>query len=335
MKRTFSDVSVTGGIRAGLAAAGLVIAMGFSAPLLAQGYPNKLVRIVVPFPAGSVTETFTRLIGENMEATLGQKVLTEARAGAGTEIGTKYVIGQPGDGYTLLLATPSLAIKSAQSKPPFDGRKDLLPVGQFNNSPLFVFVNASLPVKTGKELVDYARANPGKLNMVNYGVGTLGHLMGELLVYKAGAKVVSVPFNGAVNAAVALAQGNGDFGFNVMSPMKALIQQGKVRVLATSTVDRDPTEPDVPSMTEAGVPNFNVASWSGFMVPAGTPRDVIQKLNAAVGASIKTPAVRTHFQRVGIGLSGDISTPEQFGAVINTTVDDFAKLIRDAKIEFD
>ena len=323
------------GMAGSVAVAAMVVGLGTSMPVAAQSFPSKPLRIIVPFPAGSVTETFTRLIGENMEATLGQKVLTEARAGAGTEIGTKFVIAQPGDGYTLLLATPSLAIKSAQGKPPFDGRKDLLPVGQFNNSPLFVFVNASLPVKTGKELIEYARANPGKLNMVNYGVGTLGHLMGELLVYKAGAKVVSVPFNGAVNAAIALAQGNGDFGFNVMSPMKSLIQQGKVRVLATSTVDRDPAEPDVPSMTEAGVPNFNVASWSGFMVPVGTSRDIILKLNAAIGASIKTPAVRTHFQRVGISLSADISTPEQFGAEINTTIDDFARLIRDAKIEFD
>lgn len=335
MERTFSGVLVRGFVRTGLAAAGLVAALGFSAPLMAQGFPNKVVRIIVPFPGGSVTDTFTRLIGENMAPILGQQVITEPRAGGGTEIGTKYVISQPADGYTLLMATPSLAIKSAQLKPPFDARKDLLPVGQFNSSPLFVFVNTSVPAKNVKELVDYARANPGKLNMVNYGVGTLGHLMGELLVYRAGVKVVSVPYNGAVNAAVALGQGNGDFGFNVTSPMKALIQQGKVRVLSTSTPNRDPSEPDIPSMTESGFPNYNVASWSGFAVPVGTPRDVIMKLHVAISAAIKTPVVRTHFQRIQIGLNDEFSSPEQFGAVISTTIDDFSKLIRDAKIEFD
>jgi len=313
----------------------LILQCGVAA-VSAQTFPSRPIRIIVPFPGGSVTDVFTRIIGENMVPSLGgQVVLTEPRPGAGTEIGTRFLMAQPPDGYAIMYATPSLAIKSAQLKPPFDARKDVAAIGQLGDSGLFLVVNTKHPFKTAKELVDYARANPGKLNMANYGVGTLSHLMGELLMYKTGAKAVSVAYNGASAMGVALGQGDGDFGFNVTSAVAAFVQQGKVRVLAASRETRDPTNPDIPSMTESGISGYNVTSWGGMAAPAGTPRDVILKLNAAINNSIHTPQVRGHFKNIGIGLVENISTPEVFTQTINTSVEEFSKVIRDANLVFD
>jgi len=313
-----------------------LLALSFMANAAAQSYPNHTVRIVVPFPGGSVVDTYTRLLGEAMRPVLGDApVLVEPRPGAGTEIGTKYVISQPADGYTLLMATSSLAIKSAQFKPPFDARKDFVGVGLLTDSPLFLVCNSTLPFKTAKDVVEYAKANPNKLNLVNYGVGTLGHLTGELLMYKAGAKAVPIAFNGSVNAALAVSQGNGDCGFNVLTSFSAFIQQGRVKVLAASSVKRDPLNPDVPGMAESGITGVDVSSWGGVVAPTGTPRDAVQKLNAALDVAMKAPAVRAHFKNVGLGLEQGVSTPEQFTQQINSNVDDFYKLIRAANLQFD
>ena len=175
----------------------------------------------------------------------------------------------------------------------------------------------------------------GKLNMANYGVGTLSHLMGELLMYKTGAKAVSVAYNGAAAMGVALGQGDGDFGFTVTNAVASFVQQGKVRVLAASRETRDPTSPDIPSMAESGITATTSRAGGGMAAPAGTPRDVILKLNAAINNSIHAPQVRGHFKNIGIGLVENISTPEVFTQTINSSVEEFSKVIRDANLVFD
>jgi tripartite-type tricarboxylate transporter receptor subunit TctC len=276
-----------------------------------------------------------RVIANAMEPALGQKVVVEPRPGGGTVVGTQYVIAQPPDGYSVLLATIAVAIKSAVAKPPFDARKDLASIGQWNNSPLYLAVSTKYPFKTAKELVDYAKANPGKLNMSSYGVGTVGHLMGELLMYKAGAKAVHVPFQGSVNNSMALAQGNSDFTFDVTSSLKPHADAGRVRILAVGIATRDPGAPEIPSMLESGVPDYDVGAWSGFMAPAGTPREVVSKLNAALAAARNDKTVVEHFAKIRINLDPQVSTPEYFSGTMRRTIDDFQKLIRDAKLEIE
>jgi tripartite-type tricarboxylate transporter receptor subunit TctC len=309
-------------------------AAALAAPLaIAQSFPSKPVLMIVPFPGGSTTDTFARLIAAGMEPALGQRVLVEPRPGGGTVVGTQYVMAQPPDGHTILLTTIAAAIKSAVVKPPFDIRKDLAAIAEWNNSPLYLAVNTKHPFKTAKELVDYAKANPGKLNMSSYGVGTVGHLMAELLMYKAGTKAVHVPFQGSVNNSLALAQGNGDFTFDVTSSLKPHVDAGRVRILAVGTATRDAGAPEIPSMVESGVPDFDVGAWSGYMAPLGTPRDVIMKLNAALVNARNDKAVIDHFAKIRINLNPKVGSPEQFQVTVARTIDDFQKLIRDAKLE--
>jgi len=316
----------------GAAALALVLA---SLAASAQPFPSRPVTMIVPFPGGSTTDTFARIIAENMEPALGQKVIVDPRPGAGTVIGAQYVLNQPADGYTLLQATNSVATKSAGLKPPFDARKDFAPVGQINVSGLVLAVNDKLPVRTAKELVDYVRANPGKLNGSHFGVGTSAHLGIAMLMSEFKLSVAVIPYNGSVQNALALAQGNADFTFDVVGSLRPHVQANRVRMIATSLSERDPGTPDLPGMTESGVPGFNLRGWTGYLVRAGTPNEAIQKLNAAASAAVKSKPVRDHFAKVNIYLNPDISTPDRFRQTITQDVDMLYKLIRDAKLDID
>lgn len=300
----------------------------------AQAYPNKPILMVVPFPAG-VSVTLARTIADEMEAPLGQKIVVEPRPGAGTAIGTKYVIGQPADGYTVLYASSSMAIKSAVLNAPFDARKDVTAIGQLNQPGLVLAVNSNVPAKTARELIDYAKANPGKLNMGTYGPGTSGHLIGALLVHQNGLKVTTVPYSGTVQSALALSQGNSDFAFEVIGSLRPHMQSGRVRILALSLAERDPATPDIPSMPESGVPGFSMSAWSGIVGPAGTPRDAVQRLNAALGVAIRSKRVRDLFTNINLHLSPDVSTPEKFKATIDQDVEVLSRLIREAKLDIE
>jgi len=313
-----------------------LVASCLSSVAAAQSFPARPIRIVVPFPGGSVVDTYTRMLAEHMVPALnGQAIIVEPRSGAGTEVGTKYVLSQPADGYTLLMITPAFAVKASLPKPAWDARRDVAVVGGMFDSSQILAIRASLPFKTVKELVDFAKANPGKLNMVNYGVGTQGHLSGELLMYKAGAQAASIPYNGAVAAALALSQGNGDFGFNAASALMPFAQQGKVRLLAASTAQRDPAMPDIPGMAESGIKDFNVASWGGLLAPAGTPKTIVMQLNSAMGAGMKAQPVRMLLKSQGIFLNENVSSPEAFAQEIYATVDEFSQLIRNANLQLE
>lgn len=301
----------------------------------AQNFPNKPVTVIVPFPGGSVTDTFARVIAENAEAALGQKIIVDPKPGAGTVIGTQFVLNQPADGYTVLQGTNTLATKTAGLKPPFDARRDFAPVGQLNISGLILAVNDKLPVKNARELVDYARANPGKLNASHFGVGTSGHLLTAMLMSQFKLDLTVVPFNGSVQNALALAQGNADFAFDVVSSLRPHVQANRVRILAVSLPERDPGAPDIPSMTESGVPSVSLGGWTGFFVKSGTATEAVQKLNQAFSVAVRTKAVRDHFQKVNIYVFPELGTPEKMRQTLNQDVEVLSKLIRDAKLEID
>ena len=299
----------------------------------AQAFPSKPIHLVVPFPGGSAVDSMMRVLAQPMSAKLGQPVLVEPKPGAGAIIGTQYVIGQPGDGYTLIVITPSAAVKSAIAKPPFDIRKDLVHVGQFSSSPLVLAFNANAPFKTIRELVAYGKANPGKLNFGSYGIGTLGHLAGELFAQQQGYTMTHVAYNGSTQASLSLAQGDVSFSFDTLGSLNPHVQSGKIRLIASSTAERSPAALQIPGMAESGVAQFDLSNWGGISASAGTPADTVEKLNAALQIATREQASIDYFTKAGLGLRS--STAAAFGTMVNRNVDVFAKLIRDAKLDLE
>ena len=316
-----------------LAGAALAVATTLAASTaFAQAYPSKPVRMVVPFPGGSLTDTFMRVFADSMQKHLGQTILVDPKPGGGTIIGTQNALQQPADGYTLLLITSSQEIRSATPNPPFDIRKDVTTVIATHYAPLVFAVSPEkLPnVKTVKDLVDYAKANPGAMNMGSYGIGSLSHLSQEYLVSLTGIKIVHVPYGGSVANVTALARGDVQSVVDAMGTLRPQIDAGKVRVLAVISKDRFPLYPDVPGMAESGFPGYDLNSYQGFGVKSGTSREIINKLNAAANAAILDRAVRDHFLKVGLVLKG--GTPEEYTAIIKSEVDAYAKVIKERNI---
>jgi len=298
-------------------------------------FPVKPIRLIVPFPGGSSLDTVARILAEHMSPVLGQRIVVEPMPGAATVIGTQYAMRQPPDGYTMVFITSSAALKSAALKPPFDIRKDLVVVGEVLTSPLHLGVNQAVPVKSVRELIDYARANPGKLNISSYGNGTLSHLAAELFMQVTGTKMVHVPFTGSAANALALAQGTSQVAFDSPATMRPHVEKGTIRILGQSGESRSTEFPDVPAIRETpGVP-FSMDGFGGLAVPAGTPPDIVETLGNALATALKQPAMIAFFPRTGYGDIAKSPTPQAFTAVINRDVATFSKLIRDAKLDVD
>ncbi|CAN5500889.1 tripartite tricarboxylate transporter substrate binding protein [soil metagenome] len=304
-----------------------------SHPPAACNYPNNPVRLRVPFPAGSAIDTIARAVTEKMAPTLGKPIVVEPMPGGGSVLATQFGIRQPNDGYTLLVVTNSAAIKSSLPKPPFDVRKDLTLVGQFSASPLFLAVNKDLPVNSVQELIAYAAANPGKLNMSSYGMGTLGHLAGELFLQRTGVKMVHVPYPGSVQNGQALASGATHVTFDVLNSLRPHQQRGAIKFLAVTTATRSTDVPELPTLLESGVSGIDIETFGGLAAPAGTPKDIIDKLNAALNVSLKDPATIDFFERTGFGVVRGGTTPSRFTEKVNGSVDVFSKLIRDTNLD--
>ena len=313
-------------------AAVAIAAMLSTGTSFAQDYPNKPVRLVVPFPGGSLTDTFMRVFADSMQKTLGQTILVDPRPGAGTMIGTQFALQQPADGYTMLVLTSSQEIRSATTNAPYDLRKDVHAVIATHYAPLVFATNIEkLPnVKTVKDMVDYAKSNPGKLNMGSYGNGTLSHLAQEYLVSLTGLSLVHVPFGGSAADVTALARGDIQTAIEAMGTLKPQIDAGRVRVLSTISGERFPLYPDVPGMKESGFPQYDLNSYQGFGVKAGTPRAIINRLNEAANKAVQDRAVHDHFLKVGLVLKG--GTPEEYTAIIKSEIDAYAKVIKDRNL---
>ena len=298
------------------ALASLAAALAVAAPpAFAQAWPDRAVRILVPAPAGSSLDVLARTIGEKLKDKSGATVIVENKPAAGGTVATAEVAKAAPDGHTLLLGfNGPLATGPLVQKVPYDVPKDLAPVVITSSQPNVLAVNAALPIKSVAELVAYAKANPGKLNYASVGNGSSSHLNAELLKSMTGIDAVHVPFNGSPPAVLATVQGETQMMFAVMQPLQAQVQAGKLRAIAVTTPKRFPLLPDVPAIAESGYPGFEALAWNGLVAPAGTPRPVIDKINAEVNAILKQPDVVQKMNAAGFDLIG--GTPEDFAKLI-------------------
>jgi len=282
-----------------LLAFGLLISL--AGPLQAQNYPSRQIRMIVPYPAGGLVDALARLIAEHLSKDWNQTVVVENRPGGATMIGTQAVINSPPDGYTLLLGNTNISINpSLQKSMPYDAEKQLAPVALVNLVPTLFLVHPDVPVKSIRDLIEFAKANPGKLNYGHGGHGSFPHLAVELFKALAKVDITAVPFTGAAPSLNAILGKHVDLIDNDIPTALALVQEGKLRALAITSDTRVKTLPDIPTMVEAGVPGYEAVAWQGIFVPAGTPEQVINELNAQIVKALAAPNLRDIFAKQGI-----------------------------------
>jgi tripartite-type tricarboxylate transporter receptor subunit TctC len=308
----------------------LVFAGASISPLfaIAQGWPDKPIKFIVAAPAGSSLDVLARTIGDRLKDRLGQPVVIDDRPAAGGTVATDFVAKSAPDGYTMVISFngPLAFGPHLYAKLPYDPQKDLAAVIITSSQPNVLAVNASLPIRSLKELVDYAKANPGKLNYASVGNGSSSHLTMELLKMTAGIDIVHVPFNGSPPAVTATIQGETQMMFAVMQPLQAQVQAGRLRALAVTTAKRFSLLPDLPAIAEAGYPGFEALAWNGVLVAARTPRAIVQRLNTEINAILKDPSVKSALNAQGFELVG--GSPDDFSTLIRSESDKWAPVIR-------
>ena len=278
------------------------VALGLCGNLQAQSYPDKPIRMLVTAAAGGITDIMTRIMSENIARTIGQPMIVENRPGAGGSTAVLYAAKSAPDGYTLVIVNVgNAAIAPWVTKElPYDPLKDLVGVAVVAEAPSLVAIPASLPVKNLKEFIEYARANPGKLNYGSAGRATMPHLAAELLSHMTGIKMVHLPYQGAAPAGVDLAAGRIQLSLLGVGSVRAQLAAGQVRILAVGVSKRIPALPDVPTFAEAGLPGYVVSNWFGVLAPAGTPRDILLLLNNHIGQAFENPKALEQLTRAGI-----------------------------------
>ena len=282
--------------------------------LAQQDYPNKPVKWIVPYPPAGTTDVLARIVAQWLTEKMGQPFVVENRPGAGNNIGNEAVIKSPPDGYTMLLVNPANGINATLYKNlNFNFIRDIAPVAGLVRTPNVMEVTNSLPVKTVKEFIDYCKANPGKINMASSGSGTSVHLSGELFKFMTGCDMVHVPYKGAGPALVDLIGGQVHVLFDNLPSSIGHIRSGKLRALGVTSEGREPSLPGVPTVGET-VPGYEATAWFGIGMPKGTPREIIQKVNAEVNRALADPKMRDRLAELGgKPIAG---TPEDFGRVI-------------------
>src|SRR4029079_11695825 len=301
--------------RASLAAVFLVGAILLASPLPAQTYPDHPIKLIVPSAPGGPTDIPARITAGFIPK-LGQPGVVENRPGAGGAQGARSVASSPPDGYTLLVCNTSVfAVNTAGSTSAgYDPLKDFAPVAKFSESFQILVVDPSLRVTSVKELLDYIKASPGKLNYAHTGVGGLPHLTAELFIARTGANIVGVPYRSGGEAVTAVLSQNVQMTFEAISILLPLIREGKVRALAVTSRARTPLAPDLPTMMEAGVPNYEVTTFNGIAAPAGTPAPIIGRLNAAISEGLLTATTKETLAK--LGAVANPGSPEDFAAFI-------------------
>src|SRR6478736_3561131 len=288
-------------------------------------YPTRPVRWVVGYPAGGTTDILARLIGQWLSEHLGQQVIIENRPGAGNNIGTEAVINAPPDGYTVLRVNPANGINaSLYRKLNFDFIRDIAPVAGLTRVPNVMEVNPAVPAKTVQELIDYAKANPAKVNLASSGHGTSVHLSGELFKMMTGLNLLHVPYRGSAPALTDLISGQVQLMFDNMPSSIEHIRAGKLRALAVTTAVRSPALPDVPTVAET-VPGYEASAWFGMGAPKGTPPEIINKLNAQVNAALADPNIQARLADLGGTVMA--GTPADFGKVIADETEKWTKVV--------
>lgn len=297
----------------------------------AQIYPAKPVRLVVAFAAGGPNDVMARIVAQRMSQNLGRQIIVDNRPGAGGTIGTDAVAKSAADGYTLLFASGPFAFAHAlYKKLPYDSRKDFTAISAVASSPMVLARHPSVPLKSVRDLLAYAKTNPDKINYGSGGVGSTPHLATSLLQSVTGARLNHVPFKGGGPALVALVGGEIDILMDSITSMLPFVQQGKIKSIAVSSDKRSTHLPEVPTIAESGMPGFSMVHWVGIIAPSKTPTDIINKLNDEVRKALETPDVRDRL--LGIGAEPAHTTPEAFQTFINGELDRWVKVVKSAGI---
>jgi tripartite-type tricarboxylate transporter receptor subunit TctC len=314
-----------------LAGAGLAA----TSPAAAQAYPDRPIRVVVPFAAGGASDVVARAIAPKLTDKLGQSVVVENRTGAGGSLGVTQVVRAPADGYTLLLGSSSEIAQypNVVANPPYDAQRDFTPIALVATVPLVLTVVDRLPVKSVQELLDHARRNPGKLNYGSAGPGSSTHLAVLLLTSMTGTTMTHVPYRGSAPAVADLIAGNLDLGILTMSAVLPHAGGGKLRPIAVSTMRRAAALPDLPTIHESGVAGYNTGLWTGLMGPANLPPAIVARLHGAVAEALASPDMREILVRQGAEQSG--GTPEQFAADIRRDLAVWRDLVQKTGIRID
>jgi len=295
-----------------------------------QGYPSRPIKLVVGFAPGGAADFVSRTIAEPLSRALGQSIVVENRAGAGSSIAAEYVAKNAApDGYTMLIASPSSILVNPIISPKagFDPQRDLAPISKVSSSPLVVAVNPSVGVNTLRELIEIARKAPGKLNYATSGNGGAPHLAAVLFMRLTNVDMVHVPFKGGGPAVQSVLAGDTQLSFATPPSVLPLVQAGRLKALAVTSRERTPLVPGVPGMAEAGLPDYAISFWYGFFVPAGTPAEAIRKLFNATDQALKNPDVNRTLAKEGTETSGSRS-PEDFAAFIAEDATLWARLVK-------
>jgi tripartite-type tricarboxylate transporter receptor subunit TctC len=292
-----------------------------------QAYPARAVRIVVPFATGGPADIYARFVGAKLQEALGQPFVIEDRPGGGSIVGSDVVAKSPPDGYTLLMMSNTHTVNETLiPKKPFDLMRDLAPISGVNYSDLLMVIHPSVPANNLKEFIELAKSKPGALNYASSGPGTPYHMAGELFKAMAGVDIVHVPHKGSDQARTAILGKQVDMMFDAITTMAANARAGRVKALASSGQTRSPVTPDVPTLSEAGVPGYEATIWLGLMAPAGTPRPILEKLNAEINKVVNAPEVKEAWARQGaVPLA---MTLEQFDKFLREDIVKWAKVVK-------
>jgi hypothetical protein len=311
------------------------LALTLAGQLMAQAYPNKTIRLIVPFPPGGGNDVIARVIAQKLGDRLGQQVVVDNKAGANGIVGLQALMQAAPDGYTLAVgaAGPLAVNPSLYDKLPYDPTKDFAPITNMVNYPLLLVTHPSVPAKTTQEVINLAKAKPGSLYFASPGSGNSGHLAGELFNNLAHVKTVHVPYKGQGPALSDLLSGHVQMLYSSIPSVIAQVKQGQLNAIAVGSAKRLPSLPDVPTISESGVPGYEAYSWVGMLAPAKTPKDIVNKLNAEIVDILKQKDVAEKLNQQGALPVGD--TPEQFGAYIKAEIDKWGAVVRSANIKAD
>jgi len=297
----------------------------------ADTYPSRPIKVISPFPAGGATDVLTRVLAERMAKNLGQSMIVENKAGAGTSIGAAYVSREAPDGYTILMATNSTLVTNRYlyKELPYDP-DSFAKIGMVGVGPLVLLSSPKRPFNSTQDVVAYAKQNPGKLTFATFGPGTSSHLAGELFKERAGIDILHVPFKGATQALPALISGDVDLFFDMVATGMPQADAGKVKVFAITSPTRLATEPNVSTLAEQGYPAFDMTAWFSFVAPKGTPAPIVNKLNAAIQQVLHQPEIKKRLEDSGNSLR--FETPEQFRKTVHENRLKSAEIVKAAKI---
>jgi tripartite-type tricarboxylate transporter receptor subunit TctC len=304
-----------------------VLLAAFATSAFAQAYPTKPAKVIVPYPPGGPTDIVARVVSQKLSEQMGQQFIVENRPGAGGNIGAEAVAKSPADGYTLLVATTAHAINPSLFKSlGYNLTKDFAPVSQLTSGPLVIVANPSLPAKNVKELIAVGKAKPGSLNYASSGNGQSTHLSAELFATMAGIKMNHIPYKGSAPALTDVMGGQASLMFDTMLSAMPHVKNGKLKAIAVTSAARSPAAPDVPTVAESGLPGYEAIAWNGLLVPAGTPADIVAKLNAELKKALDAPDVKDRFSAQGFGAAWN--TREAFAKFIQSELDKWAKVVK-------